>query len=59
MNPARRVFLIKLRAVAKASLTRLQNFIKTGDRKINDIPVRINKLPYIFNKYKSAHDELE
>jgi len=59
MEPARRVHLIKRRAVAKAFLTRLQNLIESGVRKLNDIPVRINKLPDIFNKYKSAQDELE
>jgi len=32
MDPARSVQLIKRRAVAKATLTRLQNFIETGDR---------------------------
>jgi len=59
MDLTSRVQLIKGRAVAKASFALLQNFIETGDRKINDIPVRINKLPDIFNKYESAHDELE
>jgi len=58
MDPTPRVQLIKHRAVAKASLTRLQNFIEAGDQKINDIPVWFNKLPDIFNKYESAQDEL-
>ena len=59
MDPTRCVQLIKRRAVAKASLTRLQNFIEEGDQKINEIQVRFNKLPDIFNKYESAQDELE
>jgi len=54
MDPARRLQLIKRRAVSNASLTCLQNFIEAGCRKINDIPVRINKLPDIFNIYESA-----
>ena len=59
MDPTRRVQLIKRRAVAKASLTRLQSFIEAGDQKINDIQVRFNILPDIFSKYESAQDELE
>ena len=59
VDPARRVQLIKRRAVAKASLTRLQNFIEAGDQKINAIQVGFNKLSDIFNKYDSAQDELE
>jgi hypothetical protein len=37
----------------------LQTFIKTGDRKLNDIQVRFDELPNIFNKYEAAQDELE
>jgi hypothetical protein len=37
----------------------MQNFIETGDLKVNEIQVRFNKLPDIFNKYESAQDELE
>jgi len=59
MDPARRVQLIKRRAVAKASLTRLQNFLETGELKLNEIKVRLDKLPCILNKYESAQDELE
>jgi len=36
----------------------LQYIIETGDRKISDIPVRINKLPDIFYENESAQDEL-
>jgi hypothetical protein len=34
MDPARRAQVIKRRAIAKASLTRMQNFIEADDRKI-------------------------
>jgi len=59
MNPTRRIQLIKRRAVAKASHTRLENFLEAGDFKINEIKVRLDKLPNILNKYESAQDELE
>ena len=35
MDPTRRIQLIKRRAVAKASLIRLQNFLEAGDLKVN------------------------
>ena len=59
MDPTRRVQLIKHRAVAKASLTRLQLFIEAGEQNLREIQVRFNKLSHIFNKYESAQDELE
>ena len=59
MDPTRRVQLMKRCAVAKASLTRLQNFLEAGDLKVNEIKVRLDKLPSILNKYESAQDELE
>jgi len=59
MDPTRRIQLIKRRAVAKSSLTRLQNFLEAGDLKFNEIKVRLDKLPRILNKYESAQDELE
>jgi len=59
MDPARRLQLIKRRAVAKDSLTRLQSFIEEGEQKLHEIQVRFNKLPDIFIKYESAQDELE
>ena len=59
METERRAQLIKRRAVAKASLTRMQNFIETGDLKVNEIQVRSDELPSIFNKYDTAQDELE
>jgi hypothetical protein len=37
----------------------MQNFIEAGDLKVNEIQVRFNKLPDIFNTYESAQDELE
>jgi DNA repair exonuclease SbcCD ATPase subunit len=59
MDAARRQQLIKRRAVAKASLTRMQNFLESGDLKVNKITVRFDELPGIFNKYDTAQDELE
>ena len=59
MDPDRRNQLIKRRAVAKASLTRMQTFIDSGDLKVNEIKLRLDKLPSILSKYESAQDELE
>jgi hypothetical protein len=51
MESTCRTQLIKRRAVAKASLTRMQNFLESGDLKVNEIKVRFDELPGIFNKY--------
>ena len=59
MEAKRRTQLIRQRAVAKASLTRMQTFIETGDRKLHEIQVRFDELPNIFNKFESAQSELE
>ena len=59
MDTTRRAQLIKRRAVAKASLTRMQIFIEAGDAKVNDIKVRLDKLPSSLNNFESAQDELE
>jgi hypothetical protein len=40
-------------------LSHIQSFIESGERKINEIQVRFNKLPDIFNRYDSAQTELE
>ena len=40
-------------------LSRIQNFVETGDQKINDIQVRFNKLPDMFSRYDTAQSELE
>jgi hypothetical protein len=40
-------------------LSRIQNFIEAGDQKLNDIQVRSNKLPDIFNRYDTAQSKLE
>ena len=40
-------------------LSRIQNFIEAGDHKINEIQVRFNKLPDIFNRYYTAQREME
>jgi hypothetical protein len=59
MDAARRQQLIKRCAVAKASLTRMQNFLESGDLRVNEIKVTFDELPGIFNKYDTAQDELE
>jgi len=59
MDAAHRAQIIRLRAVAKSSLTRMQSFIETGDRKLNDIQVRFDELPKRFNKSETAQSELE
>jgi hypothetical protein len=59
MEPTRRTQLIRQRTVAKASLTRMQTFIQTGDHKVNEIQVRFDDLPVIFNKFDIAQGELE
>ena len=51
--------LRRQRAVAKSSLTRMQIFITTGDRKLNEIEVRFDELPNIYNKFETAQSELE
>ena len=43
----RRQQLIRQRAVSKSSLTRMETFIETGERKLNDIQVRFDELPNI------------
>jgi hypothetical protein len=37
----------------------MQIFINSGDRKLNDIQVRSEELPNIFNKFETAQNELE
>jgi len=59
MDPTRRVQLIRLRPVAKSSITRMQTFIETGDRKLYDIQVRFDEMPNIYNKFETAQGELE
>jgi len=59
MDSSRRQQLVRQRAVAKSCLTRMQTFIETGDRKLNDIQVRFEELPNIFNKFEAAQSELE
>jgi len=59
MDSTRRQELIRQRAVAKASLTRMQTFIETGDRKVNNIRVRFDELPNILNKFEGLQRELE
>jgi hypothetical protein len=59
MDSSRRQQLIKQRAVARGMLSRIQNFIEVGEHKVNEIQVRLNKLPDIFNRYDISQSELE
>jgi len=47
MDTTRRTQLIRQRAVAKSVITRMQTYIETGDREVNDIQVRFDELPNI------------
>jgi hypothetical protein len=58
MDAAKRKQLIQRRGVVKASLSRMQTFIESGDRKIHEIQVRFDDLPSIFNKYDTVQSEL-
>jgi len=40
-------------------LSRIQSFIEAGDQRLNDIQVRCNKLPVIFNRYDTPQSELK
>jgi hypothetical protein len=51
--------LVQQRTVAKGMLARIQNFIEAGDLKLNEIQVRFDELPSIFNRYDTAQSELE
>ena len=59
MEPIRRQQLIRQRALAKSALTRMQTFIESGDRKVNEIQVRFDDLQGIFDRYDTAQIELE
>jgi hypothetical protein len=59
MDSQRNAQLIKQRAVARGMLSRIQKFMDTGECKLNDLQVRFNKLPDIFNRYDVAQSELE
>jgi hypothetical protein len=53
IDSTRRQQLIKQRAFARGMLSRIKMFIEAGDSKLNEIRVRLNKLPDIFNGYMS------
>ena len=59
MDSAQHKKLVRQRAVAKSSLTRLQNFIETGECKLHELQARYEELPNIFNKFETAQNELE
>jgi len=59
MDSAHRKKLVRQRAVAKSSLTRLQNFIEISECKLHDLQVRHEELPNILCKFETAQNELE
>ena len=59
MDEERRKQLIRQRAAAKASLTRLQKYIDSGERKVNQLQIRYDELPVIASKFEVAQSELE
>jgi len=59
MKSTRRNQLTRQRAIDKSYLTRMQTFIETVDRKLNDIQVRFDELPNIFNNSETVQSELE
>ena len=59
MDVDRRKKLVRQRAAAKSSLTRLQNFTETGEHKLHDLQVRYEELSNILSKFETAQNELE
>ena len=59
MDEERRKQLIRQRAAAKASLTRLQKYIDSGERKVNQLQIRYDELPVIASKFEVVQSELE
>jgi len=54
MDVQQRTKLVRQRAAAKSSLTRIQTYICEGERKMNDIQARYENLPSIVNKFESS-----
>ena len=59
MDLIRKQQLIRQRAVAKSTLTRVQTFIESGDFEVNEIQVRCDDLQSLFDKYDIPQCELE
>jgi hypothetical protein len=59
MESTLREQLIRKRAVAKGMLTRMQAYIDSGNFDVNQIQVRLNRLPTILSKLEAVQDELE
>jgi len=59
MDTTRRTQLIRQRTVAKSALRSMQTLIQTADRNLNDIQVRFDELPNIYNKFETAQSELD
>ena len=50
---------VRQRVVAKSAPTRMQTFIESGDRKVNEIQVRFDDLQGIFDRYDTVQIEIE
>jgi hypothetical protein len=59
MDATRSQQLIRQRAVAKACLSLMKTFIESDDHKVNEIQLRFDDLPDIFNRCDTAQNELE
>jgi len=59
MDSTRRKQLIRQRVLAKPSIKRMQTFMETRDRKLNDIEVRFDEMPNIYNNFETVQSELE
>jgi hypothetical protein len=59
MEDEQRTRLVRQRAVAKASLTRMQRYLETGEHKLNQLQVRYEELPNILSKFEAVQTELE
>jgi hypothetical protein len=51
--------LVRQRTSAKESLTRIQNFIESGERKFNQLQIRYEELPTLKSQFEAAQIELE
>jgi hypothetical protein len=59
MDPSKDSQLVRQHGVTKIILTHVQTFIEAGDLKPNEIEVKFDELPSIFNKFETALNELE
>jgi hypothetical protein len=59
MEEAQRKRLSKQRGVAKGMLTRMQEFIESSSPNSHELQVKLNRLPSILTKFKTAQEQLE